>query len=138
MRTYTIFGECLRCAGFARAFSTFAPNAGLCFRCNGSLREFTVRHGVPEGTRAEHIANVARWLDAWKRGEKVAHFSYAKKSDTAHALASAISRAPADVAARAVAAIDRELQARRTPEKYAKVSAAWTRLLDRFTGRVAA
>jgi hypothetical protein len=114
--TFAMFTECIRCAGFKRAFSNIKHvNGGRCLRCNGTMRDFTVRPVERMDTigarlpRAEAVRVIAHALgtigaacERTERGEKVSlfGFTYHNSTDTWHVLADALSRCDATVRAR--------------------------------------
>lgn len=114
--TFAIFTECFRCAGFKRAFANMKHvNGGRCLRCNGTMREMTVKPVERMDTigarlpRAEAVRVIAHALgtigascERSERGEKVSPFgfTYHVGTDVWSVLADALSRCDATVRAR--------------------------------------
>ena len=114
--TFAMFTECLRCAGFKRAFANMKHvNGGRCLRCNGSMREVIVKPVERMDTlgarlsRAEAVRVIAHALgtigancERSASGEKVSPFgfTYHVGTDVWNVLADALSRCDATVRAR--------------------------------------
>jgi hypothetical protein len=114
--TFAIFTECHRCAGFKRAFANMRHvNGGRCLRCNGEMREVSVKPvdrmdtmGM-RLTRTDAVRIIARALNAIgaacerdARGEKVSPFGFTshRGTDVWNVLADALSCCDATVRAR--------------------------------------
>jgi hypothetical protein len=114
--TFAMFTECLRCAGFKRAFANIKHvNGGRCLRCNGTMREAIIKSvdrmdaigaRLPRAEAVRIIAHALSTIGAAcernARGEKVSpfNFTYHVGTDVWNVLADALSRCDATVRAR--------------------------------------
>lgn len=148
--TFTSFGECFRCHGFRRAFSTFSVNDGRCLRCNGRLREEITKpvermaefHPDAAARRAESIATIAKALEFIgapvprdEKGRKVSpwHFAYRVTGDDLRVLCAALTIAPEAVRVRGWRAFT--VKGRATlGDRAEKVIAAGCRIVAEYAG----
>jgi hypothetical protein len=114
--TFAMFTECLRCAGFKRAFANMKHvNGGRCLRCNGTMREVIVKPVERMDTigarlpRAEAVRVIAHALGTIgaasardEHGARISPFGFAsyRGTDVMDVLADALSRCDATVRAR--------------------------------------
>jgi hypothetical protein len=148
--TFTSFGECFRCHGFRRAFSTFSVNGGRCLRCNGRLREEITKpvarmsEFYPDAAarRAESIATIAKALELIgadvlrdEKGRKVSawYFAYCVMGDDFRVLCAALTIAPEAVRVRGWSAFTAKARAT-LGDRAEKVIAAGRRIAAEYAG----
>ena len=142
-RTFAVFAECPRCNGLKHAFATFPT--GLCFACGGSLRKTWVRPvgQLSERTReqfAGDLASIKRAVDAVGaprekgRGNSRWGFTDPSPVDTLMVFVECVSRAEANVRARAWAAWCKAAEEKLSAERAAKLREATINHLSECTG----